>query len=85
MVAEAAMGGAYEFVKVASANLREKDDSWNPTLGGFVAGATLGLRCQPVPLGQLDRSSINALILCSSHPPGGNRLRRRCGGTTGSL
>jgi len=40
------MGGTYEFARVASANLREKDDSWNPAIGGFLAGAVLGLRCQ---------------------------------------
>ncbi|KAI9813535.1 MAG: hypothetical protein M1832_006266 [Thelocarpon impressellum] len=45
----AAMGGAYEFVKVASANLREKDDSWNPSLGGFAAGAVMGLRFRTIP------------------------------------
>ena len=41
------MGGAYEFTKNASANLREKDDAWNPTFGGFFAGTMLGLRCTP--------------------------------------
>lgn len=39
------MGGAYEFAKTASANLRQKDDSWNPAIGGFFAGTMLGLRC----------------------------------------
>lgn len=39
------MGGAYEFSKCAAANLREKDDTWNPTIGGFFAGSMLGLRC----------------------------------------
>jgi len=39
------MGGAYEFTKLASANLREKDDSWNTAIGGFLAGGVLGLRC----------------------------------------
>lgn len=42
----AAMGGTFEFVKLASANLREKDDSWNHTIGGFFAGSILGLRCE---------------------------------------
>ena len=37
------MGGTYEFVKTASANLREKDH-WNVALGGFFSGAILGLR-----------------------------------------
>jgi len=40
------MGGAYEFAKTASANLRQKDDVWNPTIGGFCAGTMLGLRCK---------------------------------------
>jgi len=43
---QGAMGGAYEFAKTASANLRQKDDVWNPTIGGFCAGTMLGLRCK---------------------------------------
>ena len=43
--AVAAMGGSYEFAKTASANLREKDDSWNNAIGGFFAGTMLGLKC----------------------------------------
>ncbi|MCJ1364214.1 hypothetical protein MMC16_003323 [Acarospora aff. strigata] len=45
----AAMGGTYEFAKTASANLREKNDSWNPTIGGFLAGTMMGLRFRTVP------------------------------------
>ncbi|WEW60586.1 hypothetical protein PRK78_006073 [Emydomyces testavorans] len=45
----AAMGGAYEFVKTASANLREKEDHWNATWGGFFAGAAMGLRARTFP------------------------------------
>lgn len=41
----AASGGAYGFGKAAAANLREKNDSWNPAIGGFLSGAVLGLRC----------------------------------------
>lgn len=44
-VTAAAMGGTYEFAKIASANLREKNDSWNPAIGGFLAGSIMGLRC----------------------------------------
>jgi hypothetical protein len=40
------MGGTYEFVRTASANLREKDDSFNVALGGFFAGAVIGMRCR---------------------------------------
>lgn len=43
-ILSAAMGGIYEFVRFSSANLREKDDSYNPALGGFLAGSVLGLR-----------------------------------------
>ncbi|KAF2838590.1 hypothetical protein M501DRAFT_1004358 [Patellaria atrata CBS 101060] len=38
----AAMGGSYEFAKMAAANLREKDDSWNPAIGGFFGGSMIG-------------------------------------------
>ncbi|KAJ5972051.1 Mitochondrial inner membrane translocase subunit Tim17/Tim22/Tim23/peroxisomal protein PMP24 [Penicillium vulpinum] len=45
----AAMGGTYEFIKTASANLREKEDHYNVTLGGFFSGAILGLRVRTLP------------------------------------
>ncbi|MCJ1483777.1 hypothetical protein MMC06_003945 [Schaereria dolodes] len=45
----AAMGGTYEFATLASANLREKDDSWNPSIGGFLAGSIMGLRFRTLP------------------------------------
>jgi len=41
----AAVGGTYEFTRFASANLREKEDSLNTAIGGFLAGSVLGLRC----------------------------------------
>ncbi|KAK5114334.1 hypothetical protein LTR62_002586 [Meristemomyces frigidus] len=44
-----AMGGAYEFTKCASANLREKDDAYNPAIGGFFAGTMMGLRFRSLP------------------------------------
>ncbi|KAK8221866.1 hypothetical protein M8818_000031 [Zalaria obscura] len=44
-----AMGGVYEFTKCASANLRQRDDSWNPAIGGFFAGNMLGLRFRSGP------------------------------------
>lgn len=40
----AAMGGTYAFVSTASANLRQKNDAYNAGLGGFFAGALVGLR-----------------------------------------
>ncbi|KAI9703980.1 MAG: hypothetical protein M1820_005762 [Bogoriella megaspora] len=45
----AAMGASYEFFKNASANLREKNDSLNPTIGGFFAGSMVGLRRGTMP------------------------------------
>lgn len=38
------MGGTFAFVKNASANLREKDDTWNTTWAGLAAGSLVGLR-----------------------------------------
>lgn len=40
------MGGAFEFTRLAAANLREKDDSWNPAIGGFFGGAVAGMKCE---------------------------------------
>jgi len=45
----AAMGGTYEFARFAAANLRERDDSLNPAIGGFLAGNILGLRFGTTP------------------------------------
>ncbi|MCJ1467469.1 hypothetical protein MMC07_006094 [Pseudocyphellaria aurata] len=45
----AAMGGAFEFIRIAAANLREKEDSYNQAIGGFCAGAILGLRFRSFP------------------------------------
>ncbi|KAI4274419.1 MAG: hypothetical protein LQ337_003954 [Flavoplaca oasis] len=49
IAAFAAIGGGYEFARVAAANLREKDDAWNPTIGGFVGGSIVGLRYRSFP------------------------------------
>ncbi|CAD6564858.1 MAG: hypothetical protein ASARMPRED_005711 [Alectoria sarmentosa] len=45
----AASGGIYGFAKAAAANLREKDDSWNPAIGGFLSGGVFGLRFRTFP------------------------------------
>lgn len=39
----AGVGGTYAFISTASANLREKNDPYNHALGGFCAGALLGV------------------------------------------
>lgn len=45
----AAMGGTYEFTRLATGNLREKDDAYNTAVGGFLAGSVLGLKCNNTP------------------------------------
>lgn len=40
------MGGTYEFIKTASANLRETEDVYNTALAGFFSGSILGMRCK---------------------------------------
>ena len=55
----AAMGGTYAFVSTASANLRQKSDAYNAGLGGFFAGALVGLRSTSDTKGE----DLKALIL----------------------
>lgn len=40
----AALTTVYSFSKVAAANLREKDDTYNTAIASFLGGAALGLR-----------------------------------------
>jgi len=44
-----AVGGTYTFATEVAANLREKRDAWNPTIGGALAGAVLGMRSAEYP------------------------------------
>jgi hypothetical protein len=37
------MGGVFQFTSIASANLREKNDFVNHTIGGALAGSLNGL------------------------------------------
>ncbi|RKF61988.1 NADH-ubiquinone oxidoreductase 21.3 kDa subunit [Erysiphe neolycopersici] len=39
-----AVGASFEFITAASANLRERNDYLNQTIGGFVSGSLIGLR-----------------------------------------
>lgn len=56
------MGGAYEFGRTASANLRERNDSYNEAIGGFLSGSMLGLfRMTPGPTSYLRRTRTNTL------------------------
>ncbi|PGH15105.1 hypothetical protein AJ79_02631 [Helicocarpus griseus UAMH5409] len=45
----ASVGGAYQFARIASANLREKEDHWNALFGGFFGGAAIGMRARTFP------------------------------------
>ncbi|KAB5575290.1 hypothetical protein GE09DRAFT_1052878 [Coniochaeta sp. 2T2.1] len=45
-----AAGGAFQFTKNASANLREKDDHYNSAIGGFFSGAVVGIPKRSMPM-----------------------------------
>ncbi|KAK4198830.1 Tim17/Tim22/Tim23/Pmp24 family-domain-containing protein [Triangularia verruculosa] len=45
----AAVGTVYEFSRVASANLREKNDHYNNAIAGAFGGAVLGLKAGRIP------------------------------------
>ncbi|KAK2628936.1 hypothetical protein QTJ16_002039 [Diplocarpon rosae] len=66
----AAVGGTYEFTRFASANLRERDDSLNPALGGFLAGSILGLRSGSAPV-MLGYGALVAVVLGTYDYTGG--------------
>merc|ERR1712093_348774 len=65
-----AVGGTYEFTRFASANLREKDDSLNTALGGFLAGSVLGLRFGSTPA-VLGFGALTAVVLGAYDYTGG--------------
>lgn len=44
-----AVGSCFEFVTAASANLRERNDYLNPTIGGFISGTIVGLKVGTTP------------------------------------
>ncbi|KAL2045626.1 hypothetical protein N7G274_002054 [Stereocaulon virgatum] len=44
-----AVGASHAFTAAAAANLREKNDSWNPAIGGFCSGAVLGTAFRTFP------------------------------------
>ncbi|KJX98142.1 NADH-ubiquinone oxidoreductase 213 kda subunit [Zymoseptoria brevis] len=66
----AAMGGAYSFTSCAAANLRQKDDTWNTTIGGAFAGTMLGLRFRSGPA-VIGYGSAMAVVLSAFHFTGG--------------
>jgi len=72
----AAMGGTYRFVSTASANLREKNDPYNVALGGFFAGALVGLRNRAMP-SVLGNGVLLAVILAGADYTGGKVFSER--------
>ncbi|CZT23415.1 probable NADH-ubiquinone oxidoreductase 213 kDa subunit [Ramularia collo-cygni] len=66
----AAMGGAYSFTSAASANLRQKDDTWNAAVGGLFSGTMLGLRFRSAPA-VLGYGSAMAVVLSAFQFTGG--------------
>lgn len=79
----AAMGGTYEFTKLASANLRERNDSMNSAVGGLFAGSLLGLKRKPL---QFTTMSIDALLTyCRWFVTGSSGLRHSGSSFAGRL
>ncbi|TAQ87336.1 hypothetical protein B7494_g4309 [Chlorociboria aeruginascens] len=66
----AGMGGAFEFTRYASSNLREKDDALNDVIGGFLAGSILGLRFGTTPA-VLGFGALTAIVLGTFNYTGG--------------
>ncbi|RDL32522.1 Uncharacterized protein BP5553_08978 [Venustampulla echinocandica] len=64
-------GGAFAFIKDGAANLREKDDSLNPAMGGFVAGAVLGLKTGATPT-VLGLGALTAVLMGAYDFTGGS-------------
>ncbi|KAK0625226.1 hypothetical protein B0T17DRAFT_492354 [Bombardia bombarda] len=65
-----AIGATYEFSRHASANLRQKDDSYNHAIGGFLAGSLIGLRTGRMPP-ILGWGTVTAVILSAYDYTGG--------------
>ncbi|KAI1497291.1 NADH-ubiquinone oxidoreductase-like protein [Biscogniauxia marginata] len=73
-----AVAAVYTFSKDATANLREKDDTLNVTVGSFLAGSTLGLRA-----GRISRilgfGTIFAVLLSTLQYTGGSLRGKKSG------
>ena len=72
-----AMGATFGFSESAAANLRERDDMWNPTIAGFLAGSIAGLRSLSTCWSF--HSKIKSLTIDSEKLSNDSRLRRRIG------
>ncbi|EME77968.1 uncharacterized protein MYCFIDRAFT_33688 [Pseudocercospora fijiensis CIRAD86] len=76
IAAFAGIGGAYAFAKTASANLRQKDDSWNNAIGGFFGGSVLGLGSRSLAA-SLGYGAGFAVILAAFNYTGGRFMGTR--------
>lgn len=63
-------GSSYTFFKLASANLRAKDDVYNTAIGGLVAGSCIGFRFGTLPA-VVGYSAITAIVLGAFELTGG--------------
>ena len=70
-----AMGATFGFAESAAANLRERDDMWNPTIAGFLAGSVAGLRSMSACW--LLHGKIKSLTMDSEKLSNDGRLWRR--------
>ncbi|KAL2262234.1 hypothetical protein VTK26DRAFT_2070 [Humicola hyalothermophila] len=67
----AAVGGVFAFTRDAAANLREEDDYVNHGIGGFFAGATLGLTTGRMPR-IIGYGALTAVVMAGFHYTGGS-------------
>ncbi|GAW13594.1 hypothetical protein ANO14919_029810 [Xylariales sp. No.14919] len=68
-----ALTTVYCFSKDAAANLREKDDVWNTTIGSFLGGATLALRTGRMP--RILGYGASFAVVMTAYDYAGNSLR----------
>lgn len=66
----AAVGGVFEFSRVAMANLREKNDVWNTVVSGFLGGSVFGLSSGKMPK-IIGMGAVTATVLAVMDYTGG--------------
>ncbi|KAI2467356.1 hypothetical protein F4781DRAFT_313771 [Annulohypoxylon bovei var. microspora] len=72
-----AVTSVYTFSKSATANLRERDDTWNTTVASFLSGATIGLRTGRMPQILGFGAAFSAVMTTFEYTGGSLRGRRR--------
>ncbi|OAA64682.1 NADH-ubiquinone oxidoreductase subunit [Niveomyces insectorum RCEF 264] len=66
----AAVGGVFEFSRVAMANLRRKNDVYNTAVSGFLAGSVFGLSSGKIPR-VIGMGAFTAVVLATFDFTGG--------------